>query len=121
MTDRPTPDCAEQPRVALTAIDPWDFVTENGTVVRAHSIDAPPGGYELLVHLDHPLNGGGRQWSYFVVNSTNRGAKLSEVRTGLRAVCALTSLTEEHAKSETPFADIDYALSVKVLADLVVL
>jgi len=127
MTDRQSQLGAGQTRVALTAIDPWDFVTENGsgpfvgTVIQAHSIDASSGGYELLVRLDQPLKGGDQVWSYFVLSSTNRGAKLSAVKTGLRAVCALTSMTDEHAKSEMPFAGIDYARSVKVLADLVVL
>lgn len=127
MTETQSSLGAGRARVALTAIEPWDFVTENGsgpftgTIVQAHTKEVSSHGYDLLVRLDKPVRAQAAEWSYFVVTPTHRGARLSSIEKGLRAVCALTSLTDEQANSATPFAAIDYARGVKVLADLLVL
>jgi hypothetical protein len=115
-----------QVRVAATVGEPWDFVTDHGsgpflgTFIAARPIpstDRP----EFLLRLDAPLTSNGRDWLHFVARPVYRGVTITSIRSGLRTVCALTSVDEEQASSPDPFEGVQYERALNLQADVVVL
>jgi|SRR5580700_10505150 hypothetical protein len=95
-------------KIDITLVDPWDFVTANGSGpfvadVLQHGHDASTGVPALLLELHVPLKSNGEECKFFVATVRHVEVALEGLETGKPIFCNLTGIPEEKAKSANPF------------------
>ncbi len=95
-------------KVKLVLVDPWDFVTMNGSgpftadVVQVGQ-DQPTGKTALLLELRSPLKYKNEEYKHFIASTRHEGASLEQMFSGTQVGCNLTGVPLERLKNENPF------------------
>jgi hypothetical protein len=95
-------------RIDITLVDPWDFVTVNGSGpfvadVLQFGHDESTRAPALLLELHVPLKCNAEECKFFVATARHNGVALEELKTGKPIVCNLTGIPAEKAKGANPF------------------
>lgn len=109
-------------RIEVTLVDPWDFVTVNGSGpffadVLQFGHDESTGAAALL-EFHAPLKYHGEEFKYFVATARHEGVKFDELGTRRPIVCNLTGIPAEKASSANPFDLSWWRGGVAAIADL---
>jgi hypothetical protein len=95
-------------KIQLTLVDPWDFVTANGSgpftarIVQV-GLDKGDNIYGLVLELDKPLSYQGQEYRHYVATARHEGKTLEDLRLGKKVGCNLAGLPVERARSGDPF------------------
>jgi hypothetical protein len=95
-------------KVKLVVIDPWDFVTANGSgpflaTVLQVGRDQTTNYTALLLQVDPPFHYKGVECKYLVGSPRHEGRSIEQVFSGEQVTCSFTCIPEDRVKSSNPF------------------
>ena len=95
-------------KVKLVLVDPWDFVTVNGSgpftadVVQTGNDEATH-TTALLLELNRPLSYKGQEYKFFIASTRHQDTALEQLHSGKQVGCNITGIPAERVKSANPF------------------
>ncbi len=110
-------------KIAVTLIDPWDFVTQNGSgpfnaaVLRLEGKQTAD-EQSILIQLDHPVHNGEIECRYFVGKPRHEGSSLGRIFDGIAVGCTLTCISEDRAIGPNPFDLSWWRGGLAIIADV---
>jgi hypothetical protein len=109
--------------VAITVIDPWEFIEEHGYgSLAAAVVEAGPDGQDreraLLLKLRTPINHAGADCRYLVAVARGDGDRFLRLLRGETVDCALTSVPEDQARAGKAFDPDWWRAGIALLASL---
>jgi hypothetical protein len=88
-------------RVLISVSEPWELgESTNWQVIPGKVLpSANDACGRVLVKLDYSINYHGSSWDYIVAEPRHEGIRIDALRSGERAVCGFTGITNEQAGS----------------------
>jgi hypothetical protein len=110
-------------RVELTLVDPWEFVTMNGSGPFTADVlevgqDRPTGNTALLLELHLPLRYNNEEYKHFIASTRHEGASLELLFSGIQVSCGLIAMPVERLESADPFDLSWWRGGVAAVADI---
>jgi hypothetical protein len=104
-------------KIKVLLVDPWDFVTMNGSgPFIADVVQDEPAALLLEFHV--PLKYNGEEFKYFIATTRQESVRFEALGTGKAIACNLTGIPEARAMSANPFDLSSWRGGAAAIADL---
>jgi hypothetical protein len=96
-------------KVEIVLVDPWDFVTANGSgpfiadVIQSDRDTTSGDAVAFLLELSLPLKHQTSEYRYFIATPRHEGVTFDRLLSGATVGSNLTGIPEDRARSTNPF------------------